>query len=467
MSPRPPSSRADRPPPRMWKIAAASTIGTTIEWYDFLIYATAASLVLDRLFFPTGDPLVGSLLAISTVGVGFFARPIGAIVLSHFGDRVGRRSMLVLTLVSMGAATTGIGLLPTYETWGVAAPILLVLARLVQGLAVGGEWGGAVLVAVEHAPPRRRGLYGSLVQIGFPLGMALGTLSFFALAPLSDEQFLSWGWRLPFLVSAVLVCVGLFIRLQIPETPEFRDTVRRGAVVRFPLIEVIRRHPKDLAIGLGARITEISWIYILTIFGLSYATGQLGLPRDLILGAIAAGALLELITVPSFGRLSDRVGRRPIYIAGSLVAAALAFPIFWAIDTRHTVVVVVAFIVGMSVGHGVMYGVQASFLSEMFGTNVRYSGASLGYQLAAPIGGGLVPVAATALVGATGGATWPVVLLVIGLALVTAVTVFFAKETAPRLASTPPVRAGSTPPVGDPHGVTSAQQQSSNPRRDP
>jgi MFS transporter, MHS family, shikimate and dehydroshikimate transport protein len=415
----------------MRTVAAASAIGTTIEWYDFLIYSTAASLVLNRLFFPSQDPLVGKLLAIGTIGVGFFVRPLGAIILSHFGDRRGRKSMLILTLVSMGVGTMLIGLLPTYETIGVAAPILLVACRLVQGMAVGGEWGGAVLMVIEHSPVHRRGFYGSIVQIGFPLGMAIGTASFFALARLDDAQFTSWGWRLPFLGSAALVVVGSFIRLRIQETPDFKRNVREGRIVRFPVLDTIRRHPKDLLIGLGARITEVSWIYVITIFGLSYAVTNMALPRTLVLGAIALGATVELITIPSFGALSDRIGRRPVYMLGCAAAIALSFPIFWAIETRNSLTVVLGFVIGMSVGHGIMYGVQASFLSERFPANLRYSGASLGYQLAAPIGGGLVPVVAAAIVGRNNGATWPVSILMIALALVTMLAVLYAQETAP------------------------------------
>ena len=429
----------------MRTIVAASAIGTTIEWYDFLIYATAASLVLNKLFFPTADPWVGTLLSIGSIGVGFFARPIGAVILSHFGDRVGRKSMLILTLASMGAATTLIGLLPTYASIGVAAPILLVACRLVQGIAVGGEWGGAVLMATEHAPADRRGFYGSIVQVGFPLGMALGTASFFALAYLDDAQFASWGWRIPFVASAALVAIGIFIRLRIEETPEFKTVVRNGEVARLPVLQTILRHPKDLLIGLGARITEISWIYVLTIFGLSHAVANLGLPRSLVLGAIALGATGELITIPLFGHLSDRLGRRAIYLLGCGAAICLSFPIFWALETRAPAIVVLAFVVGMSVGHGIMYGVQASFLSEMFPANLRYSGASLGYQIAAPIGGGLVPLAAAAMVGLTHGATWPVSLLMIAIAAITILAVLAARETAPSVAKAGPAFAGSAP----------------------
>jgi MFS transporter, MHS family, shikimate and dehydroshikimate transport protein len=381
---------------------------------------------------------VGTLISISTIGVGFFARPIGAIILSHFGDRLGRKSMLILTLVSMGIATTLIGILPTYASIGVAAPILLVACRLVQGIAVGGEWGGAVLMATEHSPPDKRGFYGSLVQIGFPLGMALGTVSFFALAYLGDQQFMSWGWRIPFAASAALVVIGIFIRLRIDETPDFKRVLREGRVSRLPVLEAIRRHPKDLLIGLGARITEISWIYVLTIFGLSYAVTNLGLPRSLVLGAIALGAAVELVTIPLFGHLSDHVGRRLIYLLGCVAAICLSFPIFWAFATRDPIIVVSAFVIGMSVGHGIMYGVQASFLSEMFPSNLRYSGASLGYQIAAPIGGGLVPLAAAAIVGLTHGATWPVSLLMILIASMTVLAVMAARETAPKVASLQP-----------------------------
>jgi MFS transporter, MHS family, shikimate and dehydroshikimate transport protein len=412
-------------------VVVASAVGTTIEWYDFLIYSTAASLVLNKLFFPAHDPLISKLLAVGTIGVGFVARPLGAVVVSHFGDRRGRKSMLILTLVSMGVATMAIGLLPTYGAIGAAAPILLVACRLVQGIAVGGEWGGAVLIAVEHSPPERRGFYGSIVQIGFPLGMALGTASFFALAWLDDAQFLSWGWRLPFVASALLVAVGTFIRLRAEETPDFRRNLREGTIVRFPVLDAIRRHPKAVLIGLGARITEISWIYLITIFGLSYAVANMHLPRGLVLGAIALGAAVELITIPLCGALSDRIGRRPIYMLGCVAAIALAFSLFWAIDTRDPLIVVLAFVIGMSVGHGIMYGVQASFLSEMFPANLRYSGASLGYQLAAPIGGGLVPVIATAIVGMQHGATWPVSVLMVAVAMLTMLAVQFAPETAP------------------------------------
>ena len=424
--------------PSMGAVAAASAVGTTIEWYDFLIYATAASLVLNKLFFPSQDPFVGKLLSIGTIGVGFFARPLGAILFSHFGDRIGRKSMLILTLVSMGVATTLIGLLPTYASIGVAAPLMLVACRLVQGIAVGGEWGGAVLMTTEHSPSEMRGFYGSIVQIGFPLGMALGTASFFALAYLSDGEFASWGWRIRFVASAALVVIGVFIRLRIEETPDFKRVLRDGNVSRFPVIETICSHPKDLIIGLGARITEISWIYVLTVFGLSYAVTNLGLSRSLVLGAIALGAAVELITIPLFGGLSDRVGRRTIYMVGCVAAICLSFPVFWAIATRDPVIVVLAFVIGMSVGHGTCTVFKLVFSAKCFprtcATAARRSATKSPLLLAAE----LVPLAAAAMVEMSGGGTWAVSVLMIAIASVTIVAVLLAHETAPLIAKVPP-----------------------------
>lgn len=410
-------------------VAAASAIGTTIEWYDFLIYGTAAALVFNQLFFPTLTPLIGTLVAFSTIGVGFVARPLGGIVFGHYGDRIGRKTMLFLTLLIMGVSTFFVGLMPTYNSIGVWAPILLVALRLLQGFAVGGEWGGAVLMAVEYAPEGKRGLYGSMVQIGFPLGLVAATASFAALSGLPEEQFLAWGWRLPFLASIVLVAVGLFIRLRIQETPTFRRVRETGTEVRLPVVEVLRRYPKNLLVAFGVRITEVSWVYILTIFVIAYATEQLGLPRGMILNGILLGATLELLAVPFFGALSDRVGRRPIYMVGAVLAALYAFPLFWLLDTREPWLVWLAIVLGLSIGHGVMYGTQAAFLSEMFDARVRYTGASLANQLSAAIGGGLSPVIAAALLAWSGGRPWPISVYMAALAVITIVSVILAKET--------------------------------------
>ncbi len=415
--------------PSVRTVVLASVLGTTIEWYDFLLYGTAAALIFNRLFFPTFDPLVGTLFAFSTYAVGFIARPVGGIIFGHYGDRLGRKSMLILTMLIMGLGTFLIGAMPTYATIGVWAPILLVTLRFLQGLGIGGEWGGAVLMAVEFAPPGRRGLYGSLVQVGFPLGLVLSTAIFAVFTRMPDAQFIAWGWRIPFLLSIVLVVIGLFVRLRLAETPAFAAIKADHREARMPIAEVLIGYRRNLLIALGVRVTEVSWVYILTVFVIVYATKHLGLPRSMILNGILLAAVIELFTVPIFGALSDRIGRRPIYFAGAALAALIAFPLFWLIDTRQTGLIWLAVILGLSIGHGMMYGPQASFLSELFGTRVRYSGVSLGCQLSAAIGGGFSPIIATALL-AWAGAPWAVSLFMAGLAVITIIAVSLARETA-------------------------------------
>jgi len=410
-------------------VAVASVVGTAIEWYDFLLYGTAAALVFNQLFFPVGDPLIGTLIAFSTFGAGLFARPVGGIVFGHYGDRIGRKAMLFLTLLIMGVATFLIGLLPTYQSIGILAPILLTVLRLLQGFAVGGEWGGAALMVVEYAPDNQRGFYGSLMQIGAPLGIVSSTAAFLAVAMLPEEQFLSWGWRVPFLISIILVAVGLFVRLRIQETPRFQQVRDTGTEVRLPVIEAVRRHPKNLLLAMGLRITEVSWYYFLAVFIVAYATQQLGVSRSLILGGIALGGILELFMIPFFGSLSDRIGRRPIYMAGALFVALFAFPFFWLLDTGALVPIWLAMGLGVGIGHGLMFGTQAAFLSEMFDTRQRYSGISLGFQLSAAIGGGLSPVIAIALLAWSGGDSWPLSVFVVALSGITIVSVLLAKET--------------------------------------
>jgi len=379
-------------------VAIASFIGTTIEWYDFFLYNTAAALIFPRLFFPTLDPLTGTLASFGTYTVGFVARPIGGIVMGHFGDRIGRKSMLVLTLILMGVATTLIGLVPTYNQIGVWAPAALVALRIVQGFGVGGEWGGAVLMAVEHAPQGKRGFYGSWPQIGVPAGLALAIAVFrFFSAGLPEADFLSWGWRVPFLLSVVLVGVGLVIRVRILETPTFAKVKEQGTEARMPIIEVLKTHPRELLLAAGARMAENSAFYIYSAFVLVYATRVLGLARDHILSAVLVAALVELAAIPLFGALSDRVGRRPIYLFGAIFTAAFAYPLFWMFDTKSSPLIYTALIIAFVFSHAAMYAPQAAFLSELFGTRVRYSGASLGAQLASVAAGGAAPLIATGL----------------------------------------------------------------------
>jgi MFS transporter, MHS family, shikimate and dehydroshikimate transport protein len=410
----------------MLPIVLAGSIGTIIEWYDFLIYGTAAALVFNTQFFPNFDPMTGTLASLGTFAAGFFARPLGGALFGHFGDRLGRKTMLMLTMCVMALGTFGIGLLPSYERIGLWAPILLISLRIAQGIGLGGEWGGASLMVLEHAPQGRRGLYGAFVQVGFPLGLI--TSAFALAARLPEADFRAWGWRLPFLVSVVLLGVGWFVRARLPETPMFENARRRGDIARHPFIEAVFKDTRNLLIAIGLKISEVSWVYILTVFLVVYATGKLGLSRAQMLNAIVAAAIVEVLTIPLFGYLSDRVGRRSLYFFGVGFTVCFAFPLFWMVDTRELPIVTLAVILALSFGHGSMFGLQSAYFPELFPTRVRYSGASVGFQLAAAIGGGLAPLLAAGLEGYLGG-TGGVSLLLIALALVTLVATLLAPES--------------------------------------
>jgi metabolite-proton symporter len=410
------------------RVVAASFIGTTIEWYDFFLYGTAAAMVFDRLFFPNVDPYAAKMAAFGTFAIGFFARPLGGIVFGHFGDRLGRKSMLVTTLMLMGIATVCIGLLPTYAQIGVAAPALLVALRFIQGFGVGGEWGGAVLMAVEHGQ-EGRGLRASWVQAGVPVGLLLANGVYrLALWMSGDAAFVQWAWRLPFLLGVVLLGIGMFIRLKIMESPVFQAAASHAPATRAPILAVIRDQPRNVLLAMGARFAENAFFYIFTVLVLSYGSQQLGLAKPVLLNAVLMASAVQLFVIPFFGALSDRVGRRPVYLGGAIFLALFAFPFFWLIETRVTGLVILAVVVGL-IGHAAMYGPQAAFFSELFGTRVRYTGASLGYQLASPLAGGLAPLIATALLEKTGGQPWPVALYLLGMSAVTLLCVWLAEET--------------------------------------
>ncbi len=366
------------------RIISASLIGTTVEWYDFFLYSSAAALVFNKLFFPNADPLTGTLLAFTTYAIGFVARPVGGLVFGHFGDKIGRKKLLVVSLLMMGGATFAMGLLPTYATVGVAAPILLTLLRLVQGFALGGEWGGAVLIVSEHGSAERRGFWASWPQCGAPGGNLLATAVLAILAAVqTDDAFLAWGWRIPFLLSAVLVVIGLWIRLAVSESPVFLEAQRKaeGTTENAPIVEVFRSGGRQVLIAMGARMGENVSYYVITAFILVYVTESLGLAKSVGLNAVLIGSAVHFVTIPLWGMLSDRVGRRRVYLFGAVGMAVWGFVFFALLDTRSFPVIAFATTIGL-VLHGAMYGPQAAFFAELFGTRVRYSGASIGYQLA-------------------------------------------------------------------------------------
>jgi metabolite-proton symporter len=391
-------------PQTLRKVVFASLIGTTIEWYDFFLYGAAAALVFNRQFFPDADPLVGTMLAFATYALGFVARPVGGLVFGHYGDRIGRKKLLMVSLVLMGAATVLIGCLPTYSQVGVLAPLLLVVLRLIQGFAVGGEWGGAVLIVAEHGDAARRGFWASWPQAGVAAGnlLAAAVLALMV-AVLSEDDFLAWGWRIPFLLSVVLIAVGWWVRTTVEESPAFTEVREDRLTRKLPAIEALRTRPRALLTGAGLRIAENIWYYVITAFSITYITEVVGLSRQIALNAVLIGSAVQFLCIPAFGALSDRIGRRPVYAIGALGTGVWAFAFFHLLDTGVTASVVIAIVVGL-VLHAAMYGPQAAFLAEMFPTAIRYSGVSLAYQVTSIVAGSLAPIIAIALLRETGSA---------------------------------------------------------------
>jgi MFS family permease len=409
------------------KVALASFLGTTVEWYDFFLYGTAAALVFPKLFFPGFSPLAGTLASFATFGVAFFARPIGGVVFGHFGDRVGRKTLLVTTLLLMGGATFLIGALPTFAQVGVLSPILLVLLRVTQGFAVGGEWGGATLMVVEHAPEKDRAFYASWPQLGVPAGLVLSSSAFAACASLPEQQFLAWGWRVAFLLSLVLIAVALFIQLRLEESPVFSRVRELGIASRAPVLEVLRDYRGAVLLAIGVVFVTISAFYIVTTFSLSYLTQQLGMPRRIALIGNVLFSLVEAASMLLCARLADRIGKYRVAIVSAWWVVLFSYPYFWLLNTREPALIWLAMSLA-AIGMGSLYGLVGAILAELFEARVRCSGISLGYQMAGLLGGAPAPFIATFLIHWAGGSTWYVASYVAATALVTLVAVYLAQQ---------------------------------------
>ncbi|MFF3603856.1 MFS transporter [Streptomyces sp. NPDC002463] len=427
-SPHTPERSSD--PALLRRVALSSLLGTVIEYYDFLLYGTMAALVLGELFFPESDPTVGTIAAFGTLAAGYVARPLGGAVFGHFGDRLGRKSMLVLTMALMGVASFLIGVLPTYGTIGVAAPVLLVLFRVVQGVAIGGEWAGATLMVVEHADPRRRGLWSGVMQMGSPIGFLLSTVAVTLASLLPRASFLAWGWRVPFLFSAVLLGIGLYVRVSISESPLFRRAAESrdaGSAPGVPLAQVLRR-PRNLVLACAVGIGPFALTALISTFMLTYATA-IGYATSEVMTGLLFTSVTGLVSIPLFSALSDRVGRRAVVLGGATGVALLAFPVYALVDTRSPALLILGMVIGQVV-QSAMYAPLGPLLSEMFGTRVRYTGASLGYQLAALIGGGFTPMFAGSLLSRSDDIrSTPLVVLAVVCGLVTALAVWRTAET--------------------------------------
>ncbi|WP_433698074.1 MFS transporter [Nocardiopsis sp. CA-288880] len=400
------------------RVLIGSLSGSTIEWFDFFLYATAAALIFDKQFFPNDDPLISLMLSYLSLSLTFFIRPFGGIVFSHIGDRIGRKKTLVITLSLMGGATVAIGLLPNYDQVGVLAPVLLILCRVVQGLAIGGEWGGALLLAYEYAPENRRGFFGSVPQTGITIGMLMSTVAFALVSLMPAAAFESWGWRIPFVASVVLVFVGLWIRKGLAETPAFREAKESGDVAKLPIIDTLRDHWRSVLVAVGAKVVETAPFYIFATFVVSYATGTLDMEQSVVLNAVSAGALVSTFGILLMGRLSDRLGRPAVFLGGAVLIAAFAAPFFLLLDLRMDWAVYAAVVISLGLVWPPVTATLGTLTSEIFTTRVRYTGVTLGYQVGAALAGGTAPLLATWLLARFDGAWWPIAAYLVVLAAI-------------------------------------------------
>ncbi|MBU8772458.1 MFS transporter [Cytobacillus oceanisediminis] len=410
------------------KVLIASLIGSSIEWFDYFLYGTVAALVFNQMFFHSDDPAVGLMLAYASFALAFFIRPLGGVIFSHIGDKIGRKKTLVLTLSLMGGATVLMGFLPTYDNIGTAAPILLIILRLIQGIGLGGEWGGALLLAVEYAPKNRRGFFGSIPQMGVTIGMLLGTLALSIMTLLPEEAFLSWGWRVPFILSALLVFFGLWIREGIDETPSFKKAQEKGEIAKIPFVETMRSHWKEVLIAVGAKVVETAPFYIFGTFIVSYATTQLGFSRTVTLNAVTIATIITTILIPIMGKLSDKVGRKKLYVGGTVLMMLYAFPYFWLLHQGSAFLLVVATILGLGIIWAPITAVLGTMFSEIFKSNVRYTGITLGYQIGAALAGGTAPLVATALLNAYDNSYVPVALYIMLAAAISLIAISSVRD---------------------------------------
>jgi MFS family permease len=442
------SAAANGPAVRTQRIRAlaASTVGTTIEWYDFFLYGTAAALVFPKVFFPESSAYAGILLSFATQFVGFAARPIGAMIFGHYGDRIGRKTTLIWTLLLMGIATFLMGLMPSYAAIGAAAPILLVILRIAQGIGVGGEWGGSVLMSMEWGKQRWRGFMASWPQVGVPVGLLLSTGMVKLMSGVAGSGFDTWGWRVPFLLSIVLVGIGLYVRLRVQESPSFGELKRQNAIVRLPVWQVIKEQPREIACSAFVRMSEQAPFYLFVTFVLAYGTDHLGMSKDSLLNDTLVAAAIGLFSVPFFGYLSDLIGRRLMYGIGIVCVGLFAFPYFGLLNTKVAGLVLLAIVLSL-VFHDMQYGPQAALIAESFGPDVRYSGAGLGYQLASVIAGGPAPLIAAAILGATGSSTW-ISWYLVGCAVIAMVALLLMPHRDVRTAPTAFDQATERAPVG-------------------
>jgi MFS family permease len=414
--------------PELRRVVAASVVGTALEWYDFFIYGFAVTLVFNELFFVTGDPATGTIVGFATFGVGFAVRPIGGFLFGHLGDRIGRRATLVITTLVMGVSTGLIGLLPTYDSIGIAAPILLTLLRMCQGLGAGAEFGGASTLLAEHAPPRRRGFFTSFAQTGVQIGLLSGTVVFLLVESLGEDTVLAWAWRIPFWFSFLLIAVALYVRLRVAESPVFQRMAATRTTVKLPVLDALRRYPRNFLIGIGAHVCDTAVVYLYATYSLTYITKTLDLERWIGLTGVIMFTVLVIALQPVYGTLSDRIGRRPLNLFSVVFTAAWAFPFFLLLETREPVLIWLALVVATTIGFAPMIAVQPAFYAELFGARVRYTGFAASREIGAALGG-FSPLIAAALVAQADGEGWLVACWVIFTAVVSFAAFYFSKES--------------------------------------